>query len=174
MAEIFVDYVPSRTILKEINQYRAYEKAFRIGIPNNKKQHHPQLKELKTSKLLLGKIIHSTNYILLRLSKVFGMVKAQEWLARNRIRTDEYSSEPMSCGIHCAYTKYGLACLAQGDVTLAIQSLIYSLKIHPCPHLMSYGLLYALRNKLVSYTEAEEAIQLFDEAAYSFSWKKWY
>jgi hypothetical protein len=174
MAKIFTDYVHSRIIIKELIQYRAYDKAFRDGMSKNERPHHLQRMELKTSKLLLGKIVHSTNYILQSLSKVFGMVKAQEWLAGNRIRTDEYSSEPMSYGIHYAYTEYGLARLAQGDVALAIQSLSYSTKIHPCPRLISHGFLYALRNKLASYAEAKEAIQLFDEAAYSFNRCKWH
>jgi hypothetical protein len=174
MAELFTDYIHSRTIIEELNQYREYEKALRSGIPKSERPPRPRRKKLKTSKLLLGKIIHSANYMLLSLSKVLGTVRAQEWLAKNRIRTDEYSSQPMSRGIHYAYTEYGLARLAQGDVTSAIQSLSYSTKIHPCPHSISYGFIYALRNKLASYAEAEEAIQLFDEAAYSFNRCKWH
>ena len=102
------------------------------------------------------------------------MVRAQERLAANSIRTDEHSPEPMSCGIHKAYTRYGLARLAQGDVVSAIQSLSYSTKVHPCLHTTTYGLSYALRNRLLSYAEAEEAIQLFDVIAWRFGGHEWY
>jgi len=174
MTRIFVDYVPDKIIIGELAQFHAYEKALRSGMPKNERPTIPQPKKVRAPKLFLGVSTHLTSYLLLSLSKMLGMVKAQEWLARNRIGTDEYSSEPMSCGIHNAYTEYGLARLARGDVPLAIQSMIYSIKIHPCPHTIKYGLSYALRNKLVSYIEAEEAIQLFDVVARRFSGQKWY
>jgi hypothetical protein len=174
MTRIFVDYVPDKVIVRELKQFHAYEEALRNGIAKNERPALPRPPKARTSKSLLGAILYLTSCLLLSPSRMLGMVKAQEWLARNRIGTDEYSSEPMSCGIHNAYTEYGLARLTQGDVTLAIQSMIYSIKIHPCHHTVTYGLSYALRNKLKSYTEAEEAIRLFDEVARRYSGQEWY
>ena len=105
MARIFVDYVPDKIIIKELRQFHAYEKALRSGIPKNERPALPQPEKISTPRLFLGVLIHSTSYLLLGLSKMLGVVKAQEWLARNRMRTDEYSSEPMSGGIHNAYTE---------------------------------------------------------------------
>ena len=113
MARIFVDYVPDKIIIKELRQYHAYEKALRSGIPADERPVLPQPEKVRTSRLFLGVLMHSANYLLLKLSKMLGVVKAQEWLAGRRISTDEYSSEPMSCGIHIAYTAYGLARLAK-------------------------------------------------------------
>jgi len=174
MTKLFVDYVPDKIIIEELKLYNAYNKALRIGVPKRERPSLPRPTKQKTSLLLLGAVLHSTIYILLSLSEMLGFVKVQEWLARNRITTDEFSSEPMSCGIHNAYTKYGIACLTHGNVTLAIQSLIYSIKIHPCLHSTLYGLSYVLRNKLMTYTEAEEAIQLFDVVARRFSEREWH
>jgi len=174
MAKLFIDYVADKIIIGELRLYHAYENALRRGIPENERPPLPLPKKLDTSELLLGVALHSTLSILLRLSGMLGMVKAQEWLARNRITTDKYSSEPMSCGIHKAYTTYGLARLAQGDVVSAIQSLSYSTKVHPCLHSTTYGLSYTLRNRLLSYAEAEDAIQLFDVVAWRFSGQEWY
>ena len=174
MAKLFIDYVADKIIIGELRLYHAYEDALRRGIPENKRPPLPPPKALSTSDSLLGAALHSTLSILLSLSGMLGMVKAQEWLARNRITTDKYSSEPMSCGIHKAYTTYGLARLAQGDVVSAIQSLSYSTKVHPCLHSTTYGLSYTLRNRLLSYAEAEDAIQLFDIVAWRFSGQEWY
>jgi hypothetical protein len=174
MARIFVDYVPDKIIIEELRQYHAYEKALRRGIPEDERPVLPQPEKVRTSRLFLGVLIHSANYLLLRLSKMLGAVKAQERLAGSRIRTDEYSSEPMSCGIHRAYTAYGLARLAQDDVPLAIQSMIYSVKVHPCSHTVTYGLSYALRNELVSRDEAGEAVYLFDVVATRYGGQEWY
>ncbi|MFC1656984.1 hypothetical protein ACFL2P_00215 [Candidatus Moduliflexota bacterium] len=174
MTKPFIDYVPDKVIIEELKLCHAYNKALRRGVPKRERPRLPRPTKQKTSKLLLGVVLHSTNYILLGLSEMIGFLKGQEWLARKRITTDEFSSEPMSCGIHNAYTKYGIACLAQGNVTLAIQSLIYSIKIHPCPHSTLYGLSYVLRSKLLTYTEAEEAIQLFDVVARRFSEREWH
>jgi len=174
MARLFVDYVPDKIIIAELKLYHAYDKALRSGVPQNERPLLPRPTRIATSRLLLGRVLHVTHYMLQGLSQMLGMVKAQEWLARNRITTDDYSSEPMSCGIHKSYTTYGLARLVQGDVVSAIQSLSYSTKIHPCAHSTTYGLSYALRNRLRSYPEAEDAIQLFDTVAWRFSGQEWY
>lgn len=174
MAQLFVDYVPELIIIEELKLYHAYHKALQSGVPKSERPILPQPTKIRTSRLFLGAVLHSTNYLLQGFSEMLGIVIAQGWLARNRIRTDEYSSEPMSCGIHRSYTKYGLARLAQGDVISAIQSLSYSTKIHPCHHLTTYGLSYALRNRLLPYAEAEEAIRLFDAVAWRFSGQYWH
>jgi hypothetical protein len=174
MAKLFIDYVADKIIIRELRLYHAYENALRRGVPEHERPPLPQPKKMETSDSLLGVVLHSTIYILLSLSEMLGMVKAQEWLARNRITTDKYSPEPMSCGIHKAYTTYGLARLAQGDVVSAIQSLSYSTKVHPCHHSTTYGLSYTLRNRLLSCAEAGDAIQLFDLVAWRFSGQEWY
>jgi hypothetical protein len=174
MARLFVDYVPDKIIIKELKLYHAYDKALQSGVPQNERPLLPEPARMKMSRFLSGVVLHSANYILRGLSEMLGVVKAQEWLARNRITTDDYSSEPMSCGIHKSYTRYGLARLAQGDVVSAIQSLSYSTKIHPCLHSTTYGLSYALRNRLLSYAEAEDAIQLFDVIAWRFGGRERY
>lgn len=174
MARLFVDYVPGNIVFEELKLCHAYRMALQKGVPKGERPALPQPAKTGRARMLLGAVLHSANYILQGLSEVLGIVKAQEWLARNRIRTDEYSFRPMSCGIHKSYTKYGLARLAQGDVVSAIQSLSYSTKIHPCLHLTTYGLSYALRNRLLPYEEAEEAIKLFDVAAWRFSGQYWH
>ena len=126
MARIFVDYVPDKIIIKELKLCHAYDEALRNGVPAHERPALPLQPKSAASKRLAGTALHLTNYIFLNLSEMLGLVNAVKWLAGSRIRTDEYSAEPMSCGLHSAYTKYGLACLARGEVTLAIQSLIYS------------------------------------------------
>ena len=174
MAKLFVDYIPDRKIIEALEQYHAYGNALRSGIPLNERPPLPRSAETKKSRLLPGAVLHLTSKLLLKLSGMLGMVKAQERLAGNLIRTDDYSKEPMSCDLHNAYTRYGLSCLAHGDVTLAIQSLVYSAKIRPCPHTISFGLSSSLRNRLLPYDEAEEAIQLYDVVARRFSGREWY
>jgi hypothetical protein len=169
MAKIFVDYIADKVIIGELNQYHAYNKALRAGVPKSKRPILPQPTRAGAPRSLVGVVMHSTSSFLLALSEMLGIVRAQEWFAKKSITTDEHSSEPMSCGIHNAYTQYGLARLAQGDVISAIQSLSYSTKIHPCLHTTTYGLSYTLRNRLMSYAEAEDAIQLFDVIAWRFS-----
>jgi hypothetical protein len=174
MAKLFIDYVSDKIIIEELKQCHAYNIALRDGVQKSERPILPQPAKIRTSRSLLGAMLYSVNSILLSLSEMLGMVRAQEWLARNSIKTDDYSSEPMSCGIHKAYTKYGLARLAQNDVVSAIQSMSYSAKIHPCLHTTTTGLSYALRNSLLSYAEAEDAIQLFDVIAWRFSGQKLY
>lgn len=174
MARLFVDYVSDKIIIKELKQYHAYNKALCDGVSKRERPILPQPTKTRTPRSLLGIMLYSTNSILLSLSEMLGMVRAQECFARNSIRTDEYCSEPMSCGIHKAYTKYGLARLAKNDVVSAIQSLSYSAKIHPCLHTTTTGLSYTLRNSLLSYAEAEDPIQLFDLIARRFSGHKLY
>jgi len=174
MARIFIDYIPDKIIIRELKQYHAYNAALRAGAPKSERPSLPHVTRTKASRSLLREMLYSTNSILLSVSENLGMVRAQEWLANNSIRTDEYSSEPMSCGIHNAYTKYGLARLAKNDVVSAIQSLSYSTKIHPCLHTTALGLSNTLRNRLLSYGEAEDAIKLFDVIAWEFSGQKRY
>jgi hypothetical protein len=112
--------------------------------------------------------------MLLSVSEMLGMLSAQERLAASAIRDDDYSPEPMSCRIHRAYTLYGLARLARNDVVTAIQSLSYSAKIHPCFHTTRYGLSSTLRNRLVQYAEAEDAVTLYDTIAWRFKGLKLY
>jgi len=174
MARLFIDYIPDKVIISELKQYHAYNKARRAGVPKSERPTLPHPTITRMSRSLLGVALHSTNVILLSISEMLGMVRVQEWLARKIISTDEYSTVPMSCGIHKAYTRYGLARLAQNDVVSAIQSLSYSAKIHPCLHTTTYGLSNTLRNRLLAYAEAEDAIQLFDVIAWEFRGQKLY
>jgi hypothetical protein len=174
MARLFIDYIPDKVIISELKQYHAYNKALRAGVPKRERPSLPHPTQTRMSRSLVGVALHSTNLMLLSISEMLGMVRAQEWFARNSIRTDEYSTEPMSCGVHKAYTRYGLARLAQNDVISAIQSLSYSAKIHPCLHTTTYGLSNTLRNRLMAYAEAEDAVQLFDVIAWEFRGQKLY
>ena len=174
MARLFVDYVPDKTIISELKLCHAYYKALRTGVPKSERPLLPQTAPTKMPRSLTGAVRYSANSALLGIAETLGIVGAQEWFAKNCILIDEYSPEPMSCGIHKAYTKYGLARLAQNDVVSAIQSLVYSAKIHPCLHTTKYGLSYRLRNKLLPFAEAEDAVKLFDVIAWRFSGQKMY
>lgn len=174
MAKIFVDYIPDKIIIRELKQYHAYHDAIRNGVPKSERPTLPQSRRSGGTRSLMGAVLYSANSILLRVAQVLKMIRAQERIARNSIRIDEYSSEPMSCGIHKAYTAYGLARLSQNDIVSAIQALSYSAKIHPCLHTTAWGLSKELRNSLLPHEEAEDAIKLFDVIAWEFSGQKLY
>ena len=174
MAEIYKHYISDEQISKELWEYHDFSDARRKGASLDKCPGLPQPTETSALKGILGIPIHSSLFIIQRLSHKLALRRIQEWAAKGRIKTDEYSHEPKTCGFHHAYTHLGIAKLYQNDIEAAIKSLYASISIRPCPHSTSFGLSWALRNRLAEHSDAKDAIRKFDIIAKEFGGREWF
>ena len=98
-----------------------------------------------------------------------GLGGLRVWAAREEIAVDRFWYEPASCGLNHAYTRLGLALLAGGDESGAIDCLQAAWHIHPCPHNTSFGLDPRLWSALVGVPAADHAREQYAEVARKFS-----
>ena len=98
-----------------------------------------------------------------------GLGGLRVWAAREEIAIDRFWYEPASCGLNHAYTRLGLALLAGGDESGAINCPQAGWRIHPCPHNTSFGLDPRLWSALVGVSAADYAREEYAEVARKFS-----
>jgi len=89
--------------------------------------------------------------------------------AKLRIKTDNFSDEPIQCGYNMAYTNLGIARFNQNDIDGAIDALYISGQVWPCPHKTSFGLSDELVNKLKNIPKADKAVKDYIEIASLFT-----
>ena len=174
MTELYRKYVSEKVMAEELKKYRDFDIALGEGTPIDECPDISRQHDISTAKTILGFAIHTMIFIVMRVSHMLRIRRMQELSAKLRIRTDELSYEPKTCGFHQAYTHLGIARLAQKDLDSAVRSLLTSISIYPCPHSVSFGLSWALRNRLKAYPEAEGAIEKFDVISRAFGGREWY
>lgn len=91
-----------------------------------------------------------------------------EILARARIVSDRWSSEPRTCGLNTAYTNLGLARLGRHDLPGAIRCLDASWRVHPCAHNVTFGLKQRLAAALKDHPEAHAALEQYERMSKLF------
>ena len=102
------------------------------------------------------------------ISRNHGLLRYSIWLSEKSIQYDHWSFEPNSCERNISYTSLGLGRLKAGEIELAIDCLIESAMVNPCPHNTSFGLKMKLYDELKSYPEANEALVEYKKIANAF------
>ncbi len=166
--------IPTETIFVECRIYKQWEELYLRKGQKHTEIELPKLKATPGPRGLTGSFLHTILVILRSAAMLLGLYRIQEWASWKRIETDSFSYEPEACGMHSAFTNIGLARLELKDLDGAIHSLRASCRVHPCPHTTSFGLKRSLRNALVPYVEAKEAIAEFDSFAREFGGKQYW
>ncbi len=91
-----------------------------------------------------------------------------QWIAKLRIKTDQFSIEPGQCGLNVAYTYLGLSRLKKQDILGAVEALRLSGLVWPCPHNTTFGLKRGLANALKPYPEAQRVIDEYFQIVAAF------
>lgn len=139
--------------------------------PENQKltsENTPKVSAISEFIMLLGTVLHTFIFIGIKISTMLRVQHLTFILLKARIRTDKYSFEPLSCGYSRAQSKLGLALLKRNDVVGAIECLEASWRIHPCPHNTSFGLPRNLARTLMTYPEAEKAVEKYIKMGQAF------
>ena len=165
--------IPSEKTFDECRIYKEWQQLYFEHDERHKEIKLPTLKHTSTLYGLVGCILHTVFSIMWFLANQLRFYKIQEWTAQKRIETDRFSIEPEACGAHSAFTRLGIARLHLGAVDDAIQCLSASCRVHPCPHTNAYGLQRSLRNALLPFREATEAIKDFDVFTKEFGGKRY-
>lgn len=173
-AEIQSFRIPSQTIFSECRIYQQWQQLYLKKDVRYREIALPGLKDTGTLQGLTGCFLHTTLVILRFAAALSGFYRLQEWAAQKRLQTDSFSFEPEACGAHEAFTSIGLARVKVGDIQAAIQSLKASCRVHPCPHTTSFGLRRSLRDALLAYPEAKEAVEEYDSFAREFGGKRYW
>ena len=157
-----------QTITSELTAWHAWTTAYR-----RKEAPLPDLParedEPSTVVMLVGLIVRCPVIALGWLARKARMHSLRQACARIRVRLDWTVLCRAGCSLNDAFTECGLAVLETGNVSVAIECLERSWRVHPCPHDISFGLSARLWIALAGIPEAEAARNQYERMARSFA-----
>lgn len=157
----------AQTISAELDAYARWGEAYRANAATL-----PDLPDgggsPSTPLLLWGAIARGALVCLGWVARSTNLRRLREWAAVQLVRLDFLALDRLSCHLNHAWTELGLAVSAQGRVSDAVECLERSWRVHPCGHLVSFGLDVRLWTALAGIPDAEQARMRYAEIARRF------
>jgi hypothetical protein len=125
MPQEIANMLTENDIAPELEQYQKFNKAYQSGKRGSDLPSLPKNKDEQQSRLLpiFGLMVHPILAFFVWIARFIHAHCLAGSLSKARIATDMLSYEPKSCGLHKAYTNFGLSFLGRNNLSGAINCL---------------------------------------------------